>query len=89
MKRIEYSAFEDCKNMRHIVFPEGLVFIGKNCFRGSGLAKVITPASLRTISQGAFTDCKNLRRVVLNEGLEVLGTNEYKINKEMYDGVFC
>ena len=29
LKRIEYRAFEDCKNLRHITLPDRLEYIGK------------------------------------------------------------
>ena len=32
LKRIEYSAFEKCKNLKSIDLPDGLEHIGKCCF---------------------------------------------------------
>lgn len=32
LKRIEYSAFENCKNLKIIDLPEGLEHIGERCF---------------------------------------------------------
>ena len=32
IKRIEYFAFENCKNLRSIALPDGLTYIGKMCF---------------------------------------------------------
>lgn len=32
LKRIEYSAFEDCKNLKSIGLPEMLEYIGEQCF---------------------------------------------------------
>ena len=37
LKRIEYSAFEDCKNLRNISLPDGLECVGKRCFWGNAL----------------------------------------------------
>ena len=37
LKRIEYSTFEDCKNLKSIEFPNKLEYIGKRCFKGSAL----------------------------------------------------
>ena len=32
IKRIEYSAFENCKDLKNIQLPEKLEYIGKMCF---------------------------------------------------------
>ena len=46
LKRIEYNAFCNCKNLRSISLPERLEFIGTDCFRGSALESIEFPASL-------------------------------------------
>ena len=57
LKIIEHSVFRNCKNLRHIQLPDGLMMIGLYAFSGSGLENVITPESVRIICQGAFSDC--------------------------------
>lgn len=84
LKRIERYTFYDCKNLKNIRLPEGLEFIGPDCFDNSALESVELPASLRIISQGAFENCKNLKTVKFSEGLEVLGTDD----GERWFGVF-
>lgn len=32
IRRIEYRAFKDCKDLRDITLPDGLTHIGKKCF---------------------------------------------------------
>ena len=32
LKRIEYSTFENCKNLKSVDLPEKLEYIGKQCF---------------------------------------------------------
>lgn len=54
LRRIEYSAFEDCGDLRTIRLPEGLWYIGKRCFYRSGLEKIVFPGSLRTVCAQAF-----------------------------------
>ena len=49
LRRIEYSAFEDCKNLKSIQLPEKLEYIGIQCFRNSGLEEIELPGSLRVV----------------------------------------
>ena len=58
IKRIEYCAFENCKNLRDIKLPDGLTYIGKRCFYGSGLESVTIPPSVRAIGPYAFCECR-------------------------------
>ena len=43
LERIEYSAFEDCGNLKNIILPEGLEFIGKKAFFNTKFADVTVP----------------------------------------------
>ena len=88
LKRIEYSAFKNCKNLKDVQLPEQLEAIGLYAFSGSGLERVATPQSVRAIHQGAFFDCRGLKRATLNEGLEVLGTDQYLMGDKLWHGVF-
>ena len=47
LKRIEYSAFQQCENLRRIELPDGLTTIGKLCFFKSGLEEVVFPPSVK------------------------------------------
>ena len=69
IKRIEYSAFEDCKSLKNIQLPDKLVYVGKRGFYESGLESIAFPPSVRVIGPHTFCDCKRLRNVQLNEGL--------------------
>ena len=54
LKRIEYRAFNGCRNLKDILLPEGLEFIGKEAFYKSKLAGVSIPASILKIEDRAF-----------------------------------
>ena len=88
LKKIEYSVFTGCENLKAVYFPEGLEYLGTFCFLQSGLESVDFPASLRTISQGSFSLCESLKTARFAEGLEVLGTDEYPVDNSTWLGVF-
>ena len=75
VRELGAELFEGCVGLQNLTFCEGsrLEKIGSDCFRGSGLVEITTPATVRCICSGAFHGCKSLKRVELNEGLEVLG----------------
>lgn len=60
LKRIEYSAFAGCKNLKAVRFPEGLEYLGVSCFAGTEIDNIEFPPSLRTISQDSFSWCESL-----------------------------
>ena len=43
LERIEYSAFEGCENLKNILLPEGLEFIGEKAFFNTKFADVTVP----------------------------------------------
>ena len=77
LKKIEYSAFENCKNLKHIELPDKLEYIGKRCFKGSALESIDLLSTLKIIKEAAFKECKNIKRVQLPENLE-------KIEKQLF-----
>ena len=58
IKRIEHSAFKGCKNLKDITLPDGLTYIGRRCFYGSGLESIVFPPSVRAIGPYAFCECR-------------------------------
>lgn len=89
IKRIEYCAFENCKNLKDIALPDGLIYIGLKCFYGSGLESIDFPSSIRVIGLYAFGECKQLRSAQLNEGLQILGAKEQIKKKEASGASFA
>ena len=67
LKRIEYSAFKGCRNLKDILLPVGLEFIGKEAFCNTKLAGVSIPASVLKIEKRAFYKAE-LRRVTFGPG---------------------
>ena len=62
--KIGDSAFEDCRDLRSIIFPKSLVSIGSRAFAGADkLMSVALPESLEKIGYGAFANCSSLTAV--------------------------
>ena len=89
LKRMEYNAFKDCRDLTEIKLPESLEYIGHACFAASGLETIRFPNGLRVVGCLAFKDCEQLRNAELNEGLEVLGVKQACGKKEIVGGVFA
>lgn len=68
LRRIGENAFYRQRKMcEKIVFPEGLVFIGKSAFCGcSQIPSIELPSTIQTITQTAFSGCYNLSNIVCN-----------------------
>ena len=88
LRRIEYRAFQNCRDLKNIGLPDNLEFIESYCFYQSALESVKLPASLRMISQFAFAKCSNLKTVKFSEGLEVLGVGEDTDNDLLCEDAF-
>lgn len=68
LRRIGTEAFAGQKKMcEKIVFPEGLVFIGKSAFIGcSQISSIELPSTIQMIGQTAFNGCYNLSNIICN-----------------------
>ena len=54
LRRIEYSAFQSCKNLQRIHLPEKLEYIGQGCFFKSGLQSIAVPPTTKVLDKCAF-----------------------------------
>ena len=60
-KGIAKGAFKNCKELKSVILPDGLVHIGEGAFsRCDKLAGVFIPKSVTTIDWAAFFSCDNL-----------------------------
>lgn len=73
VRKVEEYAFEDCKSLKQVIFPEPseeawtadeyLEEIGEYAFSGCiSLKEVALPYGVRTVGRGAFYGCKALER---------------------------
>ena len=71
LRRIDYEAFSNCRNLEEIVFNEGLKEITGAAFSLNSKIKELTfPSSLKKIGSGSFWSCTNLTEVNFNDNLE-------------------
>ena len=78
VRRIEQSAFEGCKSLRSIDFPEGLEEIGKSAFEGCNvLENFELPNGLEVIGVNAFWYCDKLTEVEIPATVTDLGANSF------------
>jgi len=70
-------AFKDCKDLKKVVFNEGLKKIGKKAFMECNkLEKISFPSTLIEISDYAFY-MNDMKQVVFNEGLQIIEHNSF------------
>lgn len=71
---IEYGAFMNHAEIKTLVLPAQLEYIGKESFYGcSGFEELVIPDYVTTIGEGAFEGCSGLKKVTLPVGLESIG----------------
>ncbi len=67
---------ENYKKIKHIVLPEGYLYIGNKAFAGcEALETIVLPSTLKEIGSQAFAQCKNLKEIVLSEKIDFFGNN--------------
>ena len=64
--------FTDCTNLKFITLPENLTSIETGAFSGSGLERIIIPASVKNVKP-AFDYCESLKEIIFMAGVESLG----------------
>ena len=76
--RHNQGVFSHCKNLKEVVFNDGLQKIGWSAFCGCSSLNVIKlPSTTIEIGLCAFTDCTKLSTIVLNEGLQKIGRSAF------------
>ena len=75
---VENGAFSDCRQLREVVFNDGLKKIGSTAFwYCTSLSSITLPSTVTEIDTAAFYNCINLRKVVLNDGLQKIGASAF------------
>ncbi len=74
LKRIEKSAFGTNKNLKELVLPNTVTYIGSSAFAScSSLKSVVLPDKLDTIQNLTFNKCDSLKSITIPDGVRVIG----------------
>lgn len=86
VRAIGREAFSGFTEIAGVYFPDSLVEIGEDAFRGCGLTEANFGCSLVTIRSGAFAD-NNLSRVILPPSLVNVGKGAFSGNNEIKQAI--
>ena len=74
IEHIGMYAFSECRDLRQITIPEGVVSIGDSAFnKCNTLESIILPSGLASIGVGAFSHCTKLTHINLEAGINNIG----------------
>lgn len=68
IKGVADGAFADYKNLKKVVFPEGIKAIGAYSFRSTKVESIVIPESVEFIGYGAFVNCIELTSLDVKGG---------------------
>ena len=75
---IRETAFMSLDNLKHVIVPDGVTFIGRQAFSyNSALESIVLPDSLRTLEYSAFEFDESLKEIVIPEGVTFLDTDTF------------
>ena len=78
IKKINFKAFANCKNLEEVKLPEGTETIANSAFQGcESLKKIEIPEKVEAVGNFAFNRCKNLKEVKLPENLKSIGKGAF------------
>ena len=76
---IDEFAFNGCRGLLSVTFPEGLTEIGREAFEYSGLTSVKFPATMENVQEAAFLGCDNLSSIDFNNAPAVLQPHAFTL----------
>ena|SRR5574344_338825 len=66
LKIIDYYDFDNCRDLKSIIFPENLKYIRKYAFNWcTSLKEIIFPENIKEIDNYAFNWCTSLEKIVI------------------------
>lgn len=71
---ISASLFQNKKNVREVILPDGVTELPAECFSGcSGLESITLPDTLQFIGESAFMSCRSLKSIILPDSVIKIG----------------
>lgn len=62
---ISQFAFYNNRNLKSVVLPESIKYIGNRAFSGTGIKSITLPKGLLYIDDFAFSECKDLEEIII------------------------
>lgn len=76
---IEASAYQNRRDVTHLIIPEGVETIGDEAFKGmTNLESVELPESLKKLGERVFADCRSLKSVAFPGSLTEIGKETFQ-----------
>ena len=75
VERIGVCAFSGHENLKTVVIPNTVVYIGNSAFARTGIKTIDIPNSISEIPQLAFSECRDLAVVRIGSGTEKIDTS--------------
>ena len=72
IKSLPDYSFYNCKNLKNVVFKDGLTNIGQFAFTNSAIESFNAPRTLISIDYQAFANCINLKNITFNANLQTI-----------------
>ncbi len=60
LKKIRDNAFRNCEDLLSVILPDGVEYVGKYAFAGTGLQEIHMGSSVELIDDHAFASCRDL-----------------------------
>ncbi|MDE6792447.1 MAG: leucine-rich repeat domain-containing protein [Muribaculaceae bacterium] len=88
IERIDKESVARVPNVKSIVVPEGVTWMGHNVFMGSDMERIIFPNSLNEIPRGTCAEMNNLKFVSIGAGVQEIGGEAFNYTNNI-DTVVC
>lgn len=79
------GAFESCSNIKKLVLPEGMQYIGNSVTYCYGLTEITIPSTVTTLGNTAFYHSNNLKKVIFTGPAPTIGSRAFsRMNATAY-----